>query len=233
MIGNAIDLLETVFKNSNVDSGHSLGHSLQVLHHSQKVLEEFDLSDKQKTCVELASLLHDADDKKFFPNNKNDENTRSILDKLKVEKSEVDLIIKIISLVSYRSNKNTETEEKWMYITRFCDRLEAIGKIGIERSYSCTIFFGHPLFLESTKRATTLEELYRIASKERQEKFDGNSASMIDHFYDKILHIGEPILKFGSKYMSELAKQRIKEIEDYCLHFGRHGTLPSVDNLSF
>lgn len=228
VVSKAIQLLRPLLEIEKIDTGHTIDHAIIVLNHSKEVLKEFtNLSEKQKLYVQLASLLHDADDHKFFSQNKNNENCRCVLKQLNLEIEEVNLILKIISLVSYRQNKNKSTEEKWMYITRYCDRVEAIGKIGIYRSYVYSIFTNRPLYLPTTPRANSIEQLYTIANDgNRAILYQGESQSMMDHFYDKILHIGSAILDFNSPYLNTITMQRIKEIEDFCLYFGLHGIVP-------
>ena len=64
--------------------------------------------------MELAALLHDADDKKYFPKNKRYENARSIMDKVlkkKADTFDIALVKKeaceMISYVSASDNGNS------------------------------------------------------------------------------------------------------------------------------
>ena len=52
----------------------------------------------------MASLLHDADDRKYFPLNKNYENAYEILLNCKLEKDRIKKIIEMIDVVSYSKN---------------------------------------------------------------------------------------------------------------------------------
>lgn len=47
----------------------------------------------------------------------------------------------------------------------------------------------------------------------------GESLSMIDHFYDKILHIVCPEELVGIKFFKEEFDRRQKEIEDFILEY--------------
>ena len=77
-----------------------------------------------------------------------------------------------------------------MLFPRYADRLEAIGLIGVERTLEYTLKKGQPLFLEETAKGKTVDELNEIATKERYDSYVSKSVSMFDHFYDKLLHLG-------------------------------------------
>ena len=52
---------------------------IAVANHAMKALEYENIGNDDKIVVELAALLHDADDEKIFPGNNNYENARKIL----------------------------------------------------------------------------------------------------------------------------------------------------------
>lgn len=209
--------VRTLFYLQSLMRGHSIGghgydHFIAVRDHSILALEHENLSEREKLQVELAALLHDIDDEKIFPQSKNYENARFILNKslkdIDDKDNFIEVVINLISLVACSKNGNSDPPEPWMAIPRDCDRLEAIGQIGIDR---CLEFKGGPYHVDTTPRASILEEVWNIATP---EKFEGymkgkRSISMIDHYYDKILHIGKPeALKSQNKYILEEAARR-------------------------
>src|SRR5204863_4319085 len=90
------------------------------------------LKAKEYYCIILAALLHDADDRKFFGDS-NYKNARYLL--RKIPEGDVELVVHMIDLVSTSKNGNSTpvASSGWLLIPRYCDRLEAVGKIGIER----------------------------------------------------------------------------------------------------
>ncbi len=228
-----IVLLHKLCQQHNVEECHGVQHALNVFDHANRALLVSDQpkSDEERDAVRLAALLHDADDRKFFPASSNYENARNILKKVLPNRENIHkLIIKMIALVSCTKNGNSsQTEvEEWQLIPRISDRLEAIGLIGVFRAYTYTKHVGDPLFLRCTPRVTTEEELHQVATKERFENYVNGkpSVSMIDHFYDKLLHIGNPnLLSIKNVYLRSEARIRHQYMVEFVLYFGMTGHL--------
>jgi uncharacterized protein len=243
---NMISLMDSV---TNSDPSHSHGfiHCLTVWKNGRRaLLFEKDLSETDRLAIELACILHEVDDRKFFPNkiNKDYPNARKILREIILfthysdEKQQVlpaddhlndfiELVIKMISLVSCSENGNNSqnVNKRWMFIPRDCDRLEASGSIGIYRCHRYTVESGKPLFTNETPRITSKEDLYKVATKERFQQYQSNkeSVSMIDHFYDKLLHLNE--YPSGNEYLHKLGKERHSVVENFVLQFGKKGEI--------
>jgi len=101
----------------------------------------------------LACLLHDADDKKYFPFNKNYDNARLILKKQGVSEERIEKIIGMICVVSFSKNgdkMDNEKGEEWYY-PRYSDRIDAIGYKGIVRAYEYAKHVKNPISLPNTK----------------------------------------------------------------------------------
>lgn len=159
-------LLRNILK--DVDESHSINHANKVLLHVIEAIKENpNITEETNYILQLASFLHDADDHKYFPNNKNYENARKIISELAKEPGSNILerkeeIIRLISLVSCSENGNNTVKNDIDLYPRYADRLESIGKIGIYRCYLYGKKLNRPLFTDKTLRATTLEELAEI-----------------------------------------------------------------------
>lgn len=203
-------------------------------------------------AILLAALLHDLDDRKLFPDHKNYENARRVMKKVCESRGDPDdkaglgdRVISMISYVSTSGNGDEVPEEfkdhPWVLIPRWADRLEAVGrKVGIPRCAQYTKGIRRPLFTERTKRARTEEELWKIATPERyrlytqggideegKERKKGESESMIDHFYDKLLHIGR--VTTGNAFLDSEFAKRHTEMVQFVLKFGRTGKVEEGD----
>ena len=103
----------------------------------------------------------------------------------------------MIEYVSASKNGNSvpeiaKTNPEYLW-PRCCDRLEAIGTIGAVRCYQYALEIGNKLALpNSTPMPKTSEELWSFVVPERFDEYQrscGKSASMLDHYYDKLLQI--------------------------------------------
>lgn len=215
--------LEKLCFENNIDNSHGLNHALAVMNNALQAIPFYEgyITKHEKYLIQIAALLHDSDDTKYFPNNKNNENARKILiiDKT-LTFDEIELIIFMINQVSTSKNKDNIPEgyPLWILLPRYSDRLEAIGLIGVERTLEYTKQINQPLFLESTHKAKTVQELTSIVTSERYENYSSKSISMFDHIYDKLLHTGNFPIK--NKYFDNECKKRMNPLIDLALKFG-------------
>lgn len=225
-----IEKLNEILTINNICPSHGIDHAISVLNHAEKAIDALKKEEKDSVTLEiieaikLAALLHDADDKKFFPYNSNYENLRTILS----DKSDefISSVIYMVSLVSASKNGDTIPEQifdkQWLLIPRYADRLEAIGIIGIKRCYVYNIGIKMPLFIDSTPRLTTDEDILSLAS-ERYKSYCGNSNSMIDHYYDKL--IGISIFPYKNTYFDIESAIRRQPILDFVKYFSINGEI--------
>ncbi|ANB50270.1 hypothetical protein [Powai lake megavirus] len=215
-------------------AGHGLDHFLAVRDHAINSLKFEQLTNDKNLQVILAAYLHDVDDNKIFPNSVDYQNARTILDNvfqifdyftlnfdLSYDEFKTN-IIQLISLVSCSKNGDDEPPEKWMAIPRDADRLEAIGEIGIQRCLEYTNHIGLPYYLADTPRAKNITDINLFANTERFNNYKSGkkSISMIDHYYDKLLHIGKSdCLRSQNKYILQEAEKRNNIMINYLLNY--------------
>jgi uncharacterized protein len=230
-----IDKLSKILEENNVCRSHGIDHAIKVMDNARTaILSELTLIlPFEYKSILLAGLLHDADDNKFFPNNKNYENVRKILED--EESKIVSLVIKMIDLVS--SSKNGDSipdyakKETWLLIPRYADRLEAIGLVGIERCYQYAKTTNNPLYISSTPRPKSEEEIWTIANIERYKLYNGKSLSMIDHYYDKLLRC--TFFPIKNYFFDKETKERRKILIDFILYFSNKEEFTDDDVLDF
>ncbi len=206
--------LDDILSAANIESGHGIEHARAVLMHAWAAISGLNLSHNEALSVLLGALLHDADDRKFF---KDSHNAQDILSDYPHDVSAAAL--KMIELVSCSKNgNNVHDGPQWMLIPRYSDRLEAMGEIGVERCRSYTEATNRPYYNDDTPRAYTTEEVMAIATPERFEKYqiDGKSATMMDHFYDKLLHLR---IITGIEYIDKLMEERHWYMVNYVVEF--------------
>lgn len=212
-VGVVVSKLTALFDKFNVCKSHGMEHSNRVYQNALGIAH----AEKEKPTyiqiimISLASLLHDADDGKFFKNNNDCENAREILKGLFAQ-PHIDIVIAMIKLVSASKNGNTSPDKtpRWMLIPRIADRLEAIGVNGVLRAYEYTLTIGSPIYTSNTFVPMNVDDLYmNIATVERTLNYTKNqvkSPSLIDHYYDKLLRLMYEIDYDNKFVMSNLKK---------------------------
>ena len=125
----AIAYIERLFRDNT--GGHDAAHTLRVYRNALRIARSEPDCDLQ--VVALAALLHDADDHKLFPT-ENNANARAFLEAQGAEK--IDAIITAINSVSFSQNRGRRPATLEGKIVQDADRLDAIGAIGIARTFA-------------------------------------------------------------------------------------------------
>ena len=131
IVENAKRYIEQLFEN-NAD-GHDAGHSLRVYRNAVKIAEKYPESDL--FIISLAALLHDADDHKLF-HTENNENARNFLSSQSIDSETTERICRIINAVSFSKNRGKRPDSLEGMIVQDADRLDAIGAVGIARTFA-------------------------------------------------------------------------------------------------
>ena len=131
IISNAIKYIQKVFDNNS--DGHDTDHSLRVYHNALSISSKYQEADL--FVISLAAILHDVDDHKLF-NTKNNQNTRTFLEGQDIQVETIEWIVDIINGVSFSHNKDKVPETLEGKIVQDADRLDAIGAIGIARTFA-------------------------------------------------------------------------------------------------
>lgn len=129
IIKRAIDYVENIFIGNS--DGHGADHSLRVYNNALSIRKAYECNE---LYVDLGALLHDVDDHKLF-NNKNNENARKFLIENDFDSEAIEDIIEIINSVSFTKNKGTKPKTLEACIVQDADRLDAIGAIGVARTF--------------------------------------------------------------------------------------------------
>lgn len=131
MIEAAIAYVKHLFQNNS--GGHDAEHTLRVYRNALLIAGQEPGCDLE--IVSLAALLHDADDHKLFET-KNNANARSFLEEQNVDPDRIERIIKVINAVSFSQNRGKQPETLEGKIVQDADRLDAIGAVGIARTFA-------------------------------------------------------------------------------------------------
>ena len=131
IVTEAINYIKELFA-CNSD-GHGADHTMRVFRSAMTLASEYDECDTE--TVALAALLHDADDYKLF-STENNANARRFLSERHIDPEKIERICSIINSVSFSKNRGKKPASLEAEIVQDADRLDAIGAIGIARTFA-------------------------------------------------------------------------------------------------
>jgi len=191
-------------------TGHDWWHILRVWNNARAIGKNEKVN---MFIVELIALLHDLDDHKFKKEGESNEPLKaiSILQNLQIEKSVVKEVIDIINNMGFRDGKNKDVKlNKEGQVVQDADRLDALGAIGIARTFATGAEFKHPLHNPEShiKKLKKLSQI--LQNKDKYEK------TSINHFYEKLLLLKDFI---HTKTAKKIAVNRHKYMVSFLKQF--------------
>lgn len=131
MIQEAAAYVRSLFQGNS--DGHDFDHTMRVYRTAMEIADAEPGCDR--LIVALAALLHDADDYKLFETEDN-ANARAFLDSQNMDETKTGLIYTVINSVSFSKNRDRCPDLLEGKIVQDADRLDAIGAIGIARTFA-------------------------------------------------------------------------------------------------
>ena len=113
--------------------GHGFDHSMRVYRNALRIMETEPAADR--LVVSLGALLHDADDHKLF-HTENNGNARRFLREHGIRPDIEERICEAVNAVSFSRNRGRIPETIEGLIIQDADRLDAVGAIGIARTFA-------------------------------------------------------------------------------------------------
>lgn len=196
---------ENYIKNwfANEGSGHDWWHINRVRNLALKIA---DAEGGNRFIIELAALLHDIDDWKITEN-KQTSNAKSWLISLRISQPEIKKILEIIDQVSFKgAGVETNATSIEARIVQDADRLDAIGAIGIARTFAYGGNKGRPIYIPGV-----LPDLHTDF-----ESYKKTTAPTINHFYEKLLLLKN---RLNTATAIEIAKKRHTFMEAFLERF--------------
>ena len=140
IIEEAIAYIKELFRGNA--GGHGADHTLRVYHNAMHISAGEPGCDRE--IVALSALLHDADDHKLFQT-ENNANARAFLEKNYVPTDRIEWICDTVNAVSFTRNRGRILENIEGKIVQDADRLDALGAVGIARTFAYGGEHGRPL----------------------------------------------------------------------------------------
>lgn len=192
----------------NLLSGDSAGHDWWHIERVRRVAvtiareEQADLF-----LVELAALLHDVADWKFAGGDEEagPAAARKWLMSLEVDEPTIDHVCRIIGQLSFKgAGVATPMDSLEGACVQDADRLEAIGAIGIARTFAYGGWKGQPMHDPDLP-----PQLHGSFTEYKQ-----NKGTTINHFYEKLLLLKDRMNTAAGKRMAEARHQFMQQYLD-------------------
>ncbi|GGE22250.1 HD domain-containing protein [Psychroflexus salis] len=180
---------------ADAEAGHDWQHIQRVLKNAEELLN-YEQADT--FIVKLGCLLHDIADAKFHDGNEKlgPKQTASFLTALHLEKSVIDEVVYIVKHSSFKSDTISIAEKSIEFqIVQDADRLDALGAIGIARTFNYGGYKNRAIFNAEIPPKT----------KQSKAEYKASNAPTINHFYEKLLLLKD---QMNTKTGKQLAQQR-------------------------
>ncbi len=189
----------------NDSSGHDWWHIYRVVNLS-KLIGQKEVVDLQ--LVEVAALLHDLDDWKLSTGEHNNlPIARKLLEENGASNDFIEKVVTIINEVSFKgAGVETKPSTKEAMIVQDADRLDAIGAIGIARTFAYGGYKNQPLHNPNLK-----PNLHKDF-----EEYKKTRTSTINHFYEKLLLLKD---RLNTNTAKNIAIQRHQFMEQFLKQF--------------
>ncbi len=187
-------------------SGHDWWHIYRVWKMAHQIGKE---ENADMFVVELASLLHDIADWKFYGGDDTigPKVARQILSEHGVSEDVTNHVCEIIFTMAFKgAGVKSEVQTLEGKIVQDADRLDAIGAIGIARVFA---YGGH-------KGRAIYNPEQKPVMHQTKEEYIKNEASSINHFYEKLLLLKD---RMNTQTAKLLAEQRHRLMEEYLDRF--------------
>ena len=189
-------------KLEGAEAGHDWFHIERVWKLSKKIAEK---EGGNLEVIELSALLHDIADPKFH---NGDETlalkiSKDFLEEIHVEGELIEQVLFVIKNISFKNRAEApENPPLELQIVQDADRLDAIGAIGIARTFNFGGFKNNLMYHPEIKPNLGM-------NKEEYKKSNGTT---INHFYEKLLLLKDLM-------NTETAKKIASERHNFMLQF--------------
>ncbi len=191
----------------NAESGHDWFHIERVYRNALSIAKhegELDL-----TVVKLIALLHDIADSKFHGGDETvgPNKARTLLGELSFDDEVIDHVVKGIENISFKGgNFEQKFRSKELDIVQDADRLDAIGAIGIARTFNYGGYKNNLIYDPEIDPKIGMSK----------EEYKNSKGTTINHFYEKLLRLKDLM---NTETGMKLAEDRHKFMELYLAQF--------------
>lgn len=189
------------------ESGHDWFHIERVYKNALHIVEgegEVDL-----IVVKLIALLHDIADSKFHGGDETvgPNKAKKLLEELSFDSATIEHVVKGIENISFKGgNFNQTFRSKELDIVQDADRLDAIGAIGIARTFNYGGYKNNLIYDPKIEPKIGMSK----------EEYKSNVGTTINHFYEKLLRLKDLM---NTETGKQLAEGRHRFMESFLSQF--------------
>jgi len=193
-------------KLENAEGGHDWFH-IERVYKNALLIAQNEICNLE--IVQLGALLHDIADSKF---NNGDETVgpkvaREFLESQKTSEEIINHVINIIENISFKGgNFENKFTSKELQIVQDADRLDAIGAIGIARTFNYGGFKNRALYNPEIVQNLNMSK----------EEYKNSEAPTLNHFYEKLLLLKD---KMNTETGKRIALERHQYMENFLSQF--------------
>lgn len=188
------------------EAGHDWFHIQRVYNNALNLLKT---EQANKQVVVLGALLHDIADSKFHNGDETigPKKAMDFMTSININDEVKDNVVKIIENISFKGgNFNKTFHSKELEIVQDADRLDAIGAIGIARTFNYGGYKNNGLY----------DPEIQPKFKMTKEEYKNHKGTTINHFYEKLLLLKDLM---NTETGKKLAENRHQYMEGFLEQF--------------
>jgi len=204
IIDSTVDFVKETLKGA--EGGHDWFHIERVWKLTKQIAKSESVDN---LVVQLSALLHDIADSKFHDGDEEigPQKAKKFLSQLGVNERVIEHVLQIIRNISFKGgNFDQKFSSKELDVVQDADRLDALGAIGIARTFNYGGFKNRAIYDPSIAPNLSM-------TKEEYKKSD---APTINHFYEKLLLLKD---KMNTPTGFKMAESRHQFLENYLAQF--------------
>lgn len=204
LIDNTILFVKEKLKDA--EAGHDWFHMQRVYKNALLIAdgEQCDLE-----VVKLGALLHDIADSKFYDGDESI-GPKVAREFLESQKASEEIIVHVVNIIENISFKGGNFEKKFtskeLEIVQDADRLDALGAIGIARTFNYGGFKNRPLYNPEIAPNLNMSK----------EEYKNSESPTLNHFYEKLLLLKD---KMNTQTGKKIAEERHRFMELFLSQF--------------
>lgn len=203
VIENAIKYVKRIFADDF--SGHDYHHTMRVYRLAMQIAEQ---ENANMLIVQLAALLHDVDDVKLSPEtHEAKKNAVGFMKNNGVDDKAIASVCKIIDEVSFAGIDSVVPSTIEGKCVQDSDRLDAMGAVGIARTFAYGGSKGRKIYDPDTKPLTNMN---------KADYQQNHNSTSINHFYEKLLLLKDMM---NTETAKKMAEHRQAVMEDFLEEF--------------